>query len=79
MRRLLENGANTSFVNRLADDEAPIAAIVADPVEKAASLADKANPLIPLPPDLFMPERKNSLGLALWDDGVRASAASLHG
>ena len=36
VRRLLENGANTSFVNRLADDKAPIAAIVADPVEKAA-------------------------------------------
>ncbi len=73
VRRLLENGANTSFVNRLADDEAPIAAIVADPVEKAATLADKANPLIPLPPDLFMPERKNSLGLALWDDSVRGA------
>ena len=38
VRRLLENGANTSFVNRLADDEAPIATIVADPVEKAAAL-----------------------------------------
>ena len=37
VRRLLENGANTSFVNRLADDAAPIAAIVADPVEKAAA------------------------------------------
>ena len=48
VRRLLENGANTSFVNRLADDEAPIAAIVADPVEKAAALPEKANPLIPL-------------------------------
>ena len=33
VRRLLENGANTSFVNRLADDEAPIADIVADPVD----------------------------------------------
>ena len=32
VRRLLENGANTSFVNRLADDEAPIADIIADPV-----------------------------------------------
>ena len=37
VRRLLENGANTSFVNRLADDEAPIEAIVADPVEKATA------------------------------------------
>ena len=38
VRRLLENGANTSFVNRLADDEAPIADIVADPVGLIASL-----------------------------------------
>jgi RHH-type transcriptional regulator, proline utilization regulon repressor / proline dehydrogenase / delta 1-pyrroline-5-carboxylate dehydrogenase len=71
VRRLLENGANTSFVNRLADDEAPIAAIVADPVEKAAALPEKANPLIPLPPNLFAPERRNSLGLPLFDSTVR--------
>jgi RHH-type proline utilization regulon transcriptional repressor/proline dehydrogenase/delta 1-pyrroline-5-carboxylate dehydrogenase len=71
VRRLLENGANTSFVNRLADDEAPIAMIVGDPVEKAAALAEPANPLIPPPPDLFLPERKNSLGLPLWDDATR--------
>jgi RHH-type proline utilization regulon transcriptional repressor/proline dehydrogenase/delta 1-pyrroline-5-carboxylate dehydrogenase len=73
VRRLLENGANTSFVNRLADDEAPIETIVADPVEKAASLPEKANPLIPVPPDLFLPERKNSLGLPLWEAAVRDS------
>jgi len=72
VRRLLENGANTSFVNRLADDEAPIASIVADPVEKAADLPEKANPLIPLPPRLFAPARKNSLGLPLWEPLVRA-------
>jgi RHH-type transcriptional regulator, proline utilization regulon repressor / proline dehydrogenase / delta 1-pyrroline-5-carboxylate dehydrogenase len=82
VRRLLENGANTSFVNRLADDEAPIATIVADPVEKATALAGKANPMIPLPPDLFLPERKNSLGLPLWDHAtreplLRAMAATL--
>jgi len=71
VRRLLENGANTSFVNRLADDEAPIAAIVADPVEKAAALAEKANPLIPPPPKLFAPARRNSLGLPLWEPSLR--------
>jgi len=76
VRRLLENGANTSFVNRLADDEAPIAAIVADPVEKAARLQAKANPLIPIPPALFVPERRNSLGLPIWEDDVRASLLS---
>ncbi len=72
VRRLLENGANTSFVNRLADDAAPIAAIVADPVEKAAGLSDKANPLIKPPPELFVPERRNSLGLPLFEPSVRA-------
>jgi len=72
VRRLLENGANTSFVNRLADDEAPIAAIVADPVETAAALPEKANPLIPAPPKLFAPARTNSLGLPLWEPSVRA-------
>ena len=71
VRRLLENGANTSFVNRLADDAAPISAIVGDPVEKAASLPETANPLIPPPPDLFMPERRNSLGLPLFESTVR--------
>lgn len=71
VRRLLENGANTSFVNRLADGAAPITAIVADPVDKAAALFEKANPMIPLPPDLFAPERRNSLGLPLWDRAVR--------
>ena len=72
VRRLLENGANASFVNRLADDEAPIAAIVADPVEKAARITPKANPLIPVPPALFLPDRQNSLGLPLFEDAVRA-------
>jgi RHH-type proline utilization regulon transcriptional repressor/proline dehydrogenase/delta 1-pyrroline-5-carboxylate dehydrogenase len=71
VRRLLENGANTSFVNRLADDAAPISAIVADPVEKAAALQQRANPLIPVPPDLFLPERRNSLGLPLFEPTVR--------
>jgi RHH-type proline utilization regulon transcriptional repressor/proline dehydrogenase/delta 1-pyrroline-5-carboxylate dehydrogenase len=71
VRRLLENGANTSFVNRLADDAAPISAIVADPIEKAAALPEKANPLIPSPPDLFLPERRNSLGLPLFEATVR--------
>ena len=38
VRRLLENGANTSFVNRLADEKAPVEAIVADPVEELMAL-----------------------------------------
>ncbi|HSD93561.1 MAG TPA: bifunctional proline dehydrogenase/L-glutamate gamma-semialdehyde dehydrogenase PutA, partial [Methyloceanibacter sp.] len=71
VRRLLENGANTSFVNRLADDQAPIETIVADPVERAAALQPKANPSIPLPGALFAAERQNSLGLPLFEATVR--------
>jgi RHH-type transcriptional regulator, proline utilization regulon repressor / proline dehydrogenase / delta 1-pyrroline-5-carboxylate dehydrogenase len=67
VRRLLENGANTSFVNRLADDDAPIEEIVADPVAKLRALASKPHPRIPLPIDLFGGERPNSLGLDLND------------
>ncbi|XSG82331.1 MAG: bifunctional proline dehydrogenase/L-glutamate gamma-semialdehyde dehydrogenase PutA [Methyloligella sp. ZOD6] len=83
VRRLLENGANTSFVNRLADDEAPLAAIIADPVEKAEGLEPKANPRIPLPGRIFAP-RTNSQGLPLWEDTIREPLlddmeAALHG
>jgi len=66
VRRLLENGANTSFVNRLADDDAPLDDIVADPVLRLQSLPAKANPGIPLPPALF-PDRRNSRGILLSD------------
>src|SRR6185436_19086238 len=66
VRRLLENGANTSFVNRLADDEAPIADIIADPVEQVEAMTTKPHPKIPLPADLFG-DRKNSHGLVLAD------------
>ncbi len=66
VRRLLENGANTSFVNRLADDEAPIAAIIADPVQQVEAMAQKPHPRIPLPVDLFG-DRANSRGVLLSD------------
>ncbi|MDE2464912.1 MAG: bifunctional proline dehydrogenase/L-glutamate gamma-semialdehyde dehydrogenase PutA, partial [Alphaproteobacteria bacterium] len=66
VRRLLENGANTSFVNRLADEKAPISTIVADPVEELASSMPHRNPSIPKPEDIY-PERKNSSGF-FWSD-----------
>jgi RHH-type proline utilization regulon transcriptional repressor/proline dehydrogenase/delta 1-pyrroline-5-carboxylate dehydrogenase len=68
VRRLLENGANTSFVNRLADDEVPIDEIVADPVEQLAARHPCRNPLIPLPADILT-DRKNSSGF-LWSNPV---------
>jgi RHH-type proline utilization regulon transcriptional repressor/proline dehydrogenase/delta 1-pyrroline-5-carboxylate dehydrogenase len=82
VRRLLENGANTSFVNRIVDEGEPIDEIVADPVVRLARLPVKPHPRIPLPRDLFQPIRRNSRGLDLADprelaelrDGLAASA-----
>ena len=78
VRRLLENGANTSFVNRLADDEAPVAQMVRDPVETAERerLEAAAIKLLPRPRDLFWPERKNSAGVALTEPTVRAAVVA---
>src|SRR4051794_4775473 len=67
VRRLLENGANTSFVNRIAEERAPIDEIVADPVAQLAKLPHKPHPKIPLPRDLFQSQRRNSQGLDLAD------------
>ncbi|CAM3041445.1 bifunctional proline dehydrogenase/L-glutamate gamma-semialdehyde dehydrogenase PutA [Legionella worsleiensis] len=62
VRRLLENGANSSFVNRIVDDNAPISDLVDDPVSKTRSLLHSINKNIPLPEHLFLPTRKNSKG-----------------
>ena len=67
VRRLLENGANTSFVNRIVDDRLPVAEVIADPVASARKLEVIPNPRIPLPADLYAPERRNSAGLDLND------------
>ena len=67
VRRLLENGANTSFVNRIVDEDQPIEAIIADPAARLARLPAKPHPRIPLPADLYMPARRNSRGLDLDD------------
>src|SRR5262249_31101154 len=67
VRRLLENGANTSFVNRIVDDRQPIDEIIADPIARLAQLPVKPHPRIPLPRDLYGPERQNAEGLDLND------------
>lgn len=67
VRRLLENGANSSFVNRIVDDSAPISELVADPVKQAVELLSYQQPSLPLPSALFLPERQNSIGLD-WTD-----------
>src|SRR6185436_11187149 len=70
VRRLLENGANTSFVNRIADANLPIEKVVADPVVALQALSSKSDPRIPLPVDLYRPNRSNSLGISFADDNA---------
>ena len=71
VRRLLENGANSSFVNRIADDDVPVDALVRDPVAELAALEPKRNPAIPLPDAIFGKGRRNSAGVDLSDPLVR--------
>ena len=71
VRRLLENGANSSFVNRIADEQVSLDDLVRDPVAELAALEPKRNPKIVLPRDVFGPQRHNSAGCDLSDPLVR--------
>ncbi|WP_196805441.1 trifunctional transcriptional regulator/proline dehydrogenase/L-glutamate gamma-semialdehyde dehydrogenase [Methylobacterium sp. 77] len=75
VRRLLENGANSSFVNRIADPAVPVGDLVANPVERARRVVPpgSGHPGIALPRDIFGPSRRNSRGLDLADEGVLAA------
>jgi RHH-type proline utilization regulon transcriptional repressor/proline dehydrogenase/delta 1-pyrroline-5-carboxylate dehydrogenase len=76
VRRLIENGANSSFVNRIVDDSVSLDELTADPVEIAAALAGQPHPRIPLPRDIHAahpPARVNSAGADLWQDAQRAA------
>jgi RHH-type proline utilization regulon transcriptional repressor/proline dehydrogenase/delta 1-pyrroline-5-carboxylate dehydrogenase len=85
VRRLLENGANTSFVNRIGDPRVEIDDVVTDPLARARAWDFAPSPRIPLPGDLFAPERRNSQGVSLadqpamraLDDAVATSAATV--
>jgi RHH-type proline utilization regulon transcriptional repressor/proline dehydrogenase/delta 1-pyrroline-5-carboxylate dehydrogenase len=69
MRRLLENGANTSFVNQARHNEAEVEEIIASPVTRVQSLGDQIrHPDIVLPIDLYAPGRRNSCGINFADD-----------
>lgn len=70
VRRLLENGANSSFVNRLVDDNTPIEDIIEDPVAYLRGVSPKRHPHIALPCDLYGAGRKNSAGTDLFDSVV---------
>jgi RHH-type proline utilization regulon transcriptional repressor/proline dehydrogenase/delta 1-pyrroline-5-carboxylate dehydrogenase len=82
VRRLLENGANTSFVNRIADTSLPIDELVADPVSAVEKLGASEgaiglpHPKIPLPRDLYGDNRVNSAGLDMANEHRLASLSS---
>ena len=74
VRRLLENGANTSFVNRIADNNISLADLVQDPVQQIEQMAAREgtlglpHPRIPLPRELYGDARPNSEGLDLANE-----------
>ena len=70
VRRLLENGANSSFVNRISDPAVSIDELAADPVERVEAMAEPGAPhdRIAAPADLFGTARRNSAGIDLSDE-----------
>ena len=75
VRRLLENGSNSSFVNRIVNENEPIDAIIADPVRTVDAFESCVHPRIPQPLDIYMPERRNSAGVHLVNGSVLATMA----
>jgi RHH-type transcriptional regulator, proline utilization regulon repressor / proline dehydrogenase / delta 1-pyrroline-5-carboxylate dehydrogenase len=73
VRRLLENGANTSFVNRIGDPSVSVDDVVADPVAKAREHDYAPAARLPLPRDLYRPQRENSAGVSLADQEAMAA------
>jgi RHH-type transcriptional regulator, proline utilization regulon repressor / proline dehydrogenase / delta 1-pyrroline-5-carboxylate dehydrogenase len=72
VRRLLENGANSSFVNQLMNPDIEIDDIVADPIETASTHGFTPHPAIPAPRDLFGGTRLAAQGLDLTQSDVAA-------
>jgi RHH-type transcriptional regulator, proline utilization regulon repressor / proline dehydrogenase / delta 1-pyrroline-5-carboxylate dehydrogenase len=75
VRRLLENGANSSFVHQLADEDVSDDVLLADPVEKVKAVGGRRHSSIALPVDLFG-ERRNSVGTDLQDFEILADTAN---
>jgi RHH-type proline utilization regulon transcriptional repressor/proline dehydrogenase/delta 1-pyrroline-5-carboxylate dehydrogenase len=79
VRRLLENGANTSFVNRFMDEEVPVAEIVRDPITELERAESYAHARLPIPAALFA-DRRNSAGIDLGEpvevQGLREQLAA---
>lgn len=78
VRRLLENGANSSFVNQIVDEHISITELLQDPVTVAARYAGQPHPALRLPADLYGTGRRNSNGIDLSDElALRALSADL--
>jgi RHH-type proline utilization regulon transcriptional repressor/proline dehydrogenase/delta 1-pyrroline-5-carboxylate dehydrogenase len=85
VRRLLENGANSSFVHQIVDEDVSADEIARDPFETVAGQGPAHNPAIPMPKDIFGSQRRNSQGWDLTDpetmarlDPARSRFASPH-
>jgi RHH-type proline utilization regulon transcriptional repressor/proline dehydrogenase/delta 1-pyrroline-5-carboxylate dehydrogenase len=86
VRRLLENGANSSFVSVAADPRVPIAEILRRPQSWIAGPRVARNSKIPLPRDIYLPERRGAAGIEFGDrtsldallDEVRAGIGASH-
>ncbi len=74
VRRLLENGANTSFVNRFMDEQVPVADIVRDPISELERLDTYPHPRLPNPALLYA-DRRNSMGI---DIGNPSALETVH-
>lgn len=72
VRRLLENGSNSSFVNQIVDEKVSIDGLVIDPLSQVLREGGMAHPAIPLPAVLYGPGRLNSAGLDLSDETALA-------
>ncbi|MEO1398760.1 MAG: proline dehydrogenase family protein, partial [Pseudomonadota bacterium] len=72
VRRLLENGANSSFVNQIVDEDVPAETVVADPFKAIVQEDESERRAIPLPSEIFQPARANSQGWDISDPFVLA-------
>jgi RHH-type proline utilization regulon transcriptional repressor/proline dehydrogenase/delta 1-pyrroline-5-carboxylate dehydrogenase len=70
VRRLLENGANSSFVNQIVDEAIPVESLIKNPITAAREQGGQPHAGIPLPLDMFGNERRNSAGLDLANEDV---------
>ena len=76
VRRLLENGANSSFVHQLADENVSDADLLADPAVRIAAVGGAPHPSIPLPAALYGDTRRNSAGLDLAEAETLAATTA---